>query len=391
MGDDDIMKKVYLDNAATTFPKPKCVIDAMVDFMTNIGCNPGRGGYEQSLESARLVFQTRTALNDFFNGPGVDNVIFTPNITTSLNIALKGMLKKDSHVITTSLEHNSVMRPLRSLENERGISCTVIKCSNNGTLNLEDIKKSIAQNTKAIVMTHASNLIGTILPIEDVGNLCRDYGLYFIVDTAQTAGTLNIDFKKSNMDVLTFTGHKGLLGPQGIGGFLISDRADKVTSSFIEGGTGSKSHLEIQPDFLPDKFESGTLNTVGIAGLKAGIEFINYEGVDNIRLHESSLTGIFMDGLMSIKGIDIYGTRDINRQTSTIAINIKDMDPSEAAYILDSQYGIMIRSGMHCTPLAHKTIGTFPRGALRFSIGYFNTEEEICYTLEALKKISNEY
>ena len=391
MGDDDIMKKVYLDNAATTFPKPKCVIDAMVDFMTNIGCNPGRGGYEQSLESARLVFQTRNALNNFFNGPGVDNVIFTPNITTSLNIALKGMLKKDSHVITTSLEHNSVMRPLRSLENERGISCTVIKCSNNGTLNLEDIKKSIAQNTKAIVMTHASNLIGTILPIEDVGNLCRDYGLYFIVDTAQTAGTLNIDFKKSNMDVLTFTGHKGLLGPQGIGGFLISDRADKVTSSFIEGGTGSKSHLEIQPDFLPDKFESGTLNTVGIAGLKAGIEFINYEGVDNIRLHESSLTGIFMDGLMSIKGIDIYGTRDINRQTSTIAINIKDMDPSEAAYILDSQYGIMIRSGMHCTPLAHKTIGTFPRGALRFSIGYFNTEEEICYTLEALKKISNEY
>ena len=236
-------------------------------------------------------------------------------------------------------------------------------------------------------MTHASNLIGTILPIEDVGDICKEYGLYFIVDTAQTAGTINIDFKKSNIDVLTFTGHKGLLGPQGIGGFIISDRADKITSSFIEGGTGSTSHLEIQPDFLPDKFESGTLNTVGIAGLKAGIEFINNVGIDNIRLHESRLTGIFIDGLMSIKGIDIYGTRDITRQTSTIAINIKDMDPSEAAYILDSEYGIMIRSGMHCTPLAHKTIGTFPRGAVRFSIGYFNTEEEIYYTLDALKKI----
>lgn len=383
------MKKVYLDNAATTYPKPAAVINAMVDFMTNIGCNPGRGGYEMSLQSGRIVYETRNKLNHMFNGPGTDNVIFTQNITASLNIAMKGMFKNGWHIITTSMEHNSVIRPLRQLESEKGIKTTIVQCSEDGTLDPHDIIKAITKDTKAVVMTHASNLVGTILPISEVGRICKEHGLYFIVDTAQTAGTLDIDFKESNIDILAFTGHKGLLGPQGIGGFLISDRANDITSCCFEGGTGSKSHMDVQPDFLPDKFESGTLNTPGIAGLKAGIDFISKEGIKTIRYHESELTHAFIEGLKSIDGIKIYGPQDSKKQTSTVSINIEDMDPGEISYILDSSYGIMTRSGIHCTPHAHKTIGSFPKGTVRFSIGYFNTREEIDYVLSSLKEISS--
>jgi len=382
------MKKIYLDNAATTFPKPKCVIDAMVDFMTNIGCSPGRGGYENSLQSGRLVFEARNIINGFFNGPGVDNVIFTPNITSSLNIAIKSMFKSGWHIITTSMEHNSVIRPLRRLEIDNNISITIVNCNADGTLDPEELKRAITKDTRAVIMTHASNLIGTIMPIQDIGNICKENGLYFILDTAQTAGVLDIDFKGLNLDFLAFTGHKGLLGPQGTGGFIVSDRANMIMTPFIEGGTGSKSDLDIQPNFLPDKFESGTFNTPGIVGLKAGVEFIKNTGIDNIRNHESILADIFINGLKSINGVDIHGPLDSHKQTSTIAINIKDMDASEVSYILDSKYGIMNRAGMHCTPLGHKTIGTFPKGALRFSIGYFNTENEIEYTLDAINKIS---
>jgi cysteine desulfurase family protein len=382
------MKKVYLDNSATTFPKPKTVIETMVDFMSNIGCNPGRGGYGKSLESGRLVYETRELINSFFNGPGNENVIFTQNITSSLNTVIKGMFKEGWHIITTSMEHNSVIRPLRRLEAERGISITVVKCKSDGTLDPEDIKKAITKDTKAVVMTHASNLTGTIMPVYDVGRICRDYGLYFILDSAQTAGILDIDYKDMNLDVLAFTGHKGLMGPQGIGGFLISERADKITSPLIEGGTGSRSHMETQPEILPDKYESGTLNTVGIAGLKAGIEYIESVGLHNIRLHEKRLFDMLLNGLSEIKGMEVFGPCDSSRQVGVLPINIKGMDPAELSFVLDSEYGIMTRTGLHCTPLAHKTIGTYPRGAVRLSIGYFNSKEDIEYTLEALTKIS---
>lgn len=382
------MKKVYLDNSATTFPKPKKVIDAMVDFMSNIGCNPGRGGYEKSVESGRLVYEARELINSFFKGPGNENVVFTQNITSSLNTVIKGMFKEGWHIITTSMEHNSVIRPLRRLEAERNISVTIVQCKNDGTLDIEDIKKAITPGTKAVVMTHASNLTGTILPVSDVGRICRDYGLYFILDSAQTAGILDIDFMEMNLDVLTFTGHKGLMGPQGIGGFIISDRASKITSPLIEGGTGSRSHMETQPEMLPDKYESGTLNTVGIAGLKAGIEYINSVGLENIRLHEKRLFDMLIKGLSEIIGMEVFGPCGSDKRVSVIPINIADMDPAELSYILDSEYGIMTRTGLHCTPLAHKTIGTYPKGAVRLSIGYFNSEEDIEYTLDALNKIS---
>jgi cysteine desulfurase family protein len=360
----------------------------MVDFMTNIGCNPGRGGYSQSLESGRLVYGTRELINTFFNGPGSENVIFTQNITSSLNTVIKGMLKENWHVITSSMEHNSVMRPLRRVEADRNVEITVAQCGIDGTLDPAAIKNSIRDNTKAVVMTHASNLTGTIMPVEEVGKICSEYGLYFIVDTAQSAGVLDIDFKRMNIDVLAFTGHKGLMGPQGIGGFIISDRADKITLPLIEGGTGSRSHLETQPDMLPDKYESGTLNTVGIAGLKAGIDFIQKEGISNIRRHESMLLDLLIQGLKTIPNVLLYGPIDSMRQTSVLSMNIAGMDPAELSYILDSEYGIMTRTGLHCTPSAHKTIGTYPLGTVRLSIGYFNTVEDIQYTVDTIKKLA---
>lgn len=382
-------KKIYLDNASTTFPKPSAVTDKMVDFMKNIGSSPGRGGYSNAIEAGRLVFKTRELINTFFNGPNSENVIFTQNITMSLNTVIKGMFKPGWHIITTSMEHNSVMRPLRSLETNEKIKLTVIPCSKDGSIDISNIEKAITGDTRAVVMTHASNLTGTIMPVEEIGRICRDNNLFFILDSAQSAGILDIDCRKMHIDILAFTGHKSLLGPPGIGGFIISDKANALTSPLIEGGTGSNSHMETHPDTLPDKFESGTLNTVGIVGLKAGIEFINNEGLRNIRLHEAKLTDLFISGLKDIKGVDIYGPLDSIKQTGTISINIKNTDPAEIAYILDSEYGIMTRPGIHCTPSSHKTIGTFPRGTIRFSIGYFNTEDDIMYTLDTIRKISS--
>ncbi len=383
------MKKIYLDNASTSFPKPKCVIDAISNYMTEIGCNPGRGAYEQSLDSGRMVYEARKLINDLFNGPSPNNVVFTKNITESLNIAMKGLFKTNWHIITTSMEHNSVMRPLRNLQDKLNITVDIAECNKYGVLDVKTVESLINDNTKAIVMTHCSNLTGTIMPIMEIGKLCREKGLFFIVDTAQTAGIIDIDFDKMGLDILTFTGHKGLLGPQGIGGFIISDRANKITDTFIEGGTGSESHLETQPNFLPDKFESGTLNTPGIAGLKASIEFIKNVGISNIRQHEKNLTSLFLEGLHRINNIEVYGPCDAELKTGTVPININGMDPGEVSYILDNEYKIMTRSGIHCAPSAHRTIGIYPKGAVRFSIGYFNTLEDIDKALYALKCISN--
>lgn len=382
-----ILQRVYLDNAATSFPKPQSVTDAVVDFMTGIGASPGRGGYMQSLQSGRIILEAREAINGLFNGPGPDNVIFTQNITESLNIVLKGMLKKGDHVITTSVEHNSVMRPLRRLERDRGVRISTARCGGDASLDPAEIERLIDVDTKAVIMTHASNLTGTILPVREVGRICKKHGLYFIIDTAQTAGILDIDFNGFNADVIAFTGHKGLMGPQGTGGFVISDSANSVTSPLIEGGTGSNSDIELQPETLPDKFEGGTMNAAGIAGLKAGVEFINSTGISNIREHERGLARMFIDGLSSISAVTVYGPKNPDKRTATIPINVSGLEPSEVSYLLDSKYGIATRPGLHCTPGCHRTIGTFPKGTVRFSIGYFNTEKDIQYALDALAEI----
>ena len=381
------MKKVYLDNAATSFPKPPGVAEAMVHFMNNIGANPGRGAYDAALESGRILLEARQLLADLFGVDDSAQIIFTSNITASLNIALKGLLREGCHVITSSMEHNSVMRVLHALERTRKIEVSCVACSTAGVLDPQDIRRAIRSNTTAIVLTHASNVTGTIMPVAEVGRIAHEAGLFYVIDTAQTAGICPLDVKTMHADVLAFTGHKGLMGPQGTGGFYVRKEVVSLMNSLFEGGTGSMSADEEQPDFLPDKYESGTPNTVGIAGLGAGLRFIRHQGLQSIKLWEDNLTKKLLDGLLSLDKLTVYGLQDYTKQTGTISIGFSEHDEAEISFLLAQKYGIMARTGLHCSPAAHKTIGTFPQGTLRFSIGYFNTEEEIEYTVESLAKV----
>jgi cysteine desulfurase family protein len=379
--------KLYLDNAATSFPKPKEVTDAVLNYMMNIGANPGRGGHSCALEGGRVVYNCRETLMNLFHFDKIENVIFTSNITASLNTLIKSVVREGWHVITTSMEHNSVLRPLSALKNSMNIELDILQCSNEGILDINLLKSKIKENTKLIVLSHASNVTGSIQPIYEIGNFCKQKGIYLILDSAQTAGFLDLNFYELNLSALAFTGHKGLLGPQGIGGFLISDELNNVASPFIEGGTGSLSESIIQPDFLPDKFESGTMNTPGIAGLLAGINFINRTGLNYIRQHEEHLTEKLIDGLLNIDSLEVYGVKKSNLMTPTISINSSRINNAELSYLLDTEFGIMTRTGLHCAPLAHKTIGTFPSGTLRLSFGLFNDLKDINYTLYSLNKI----
>lgn len=382
------MKKVYLDNAATSNPKPPSVVSEVKNYLENICSSPGRGGYFLGLEAGRIIFDTRQKLRRLFNAPSEEYVIFTLNVTYALNFALLGVLKSGDHVITTSMEHNSVIRPLRYLERTRRIVLDIIKCNKKGELDPGDIKKAIKPTTKMIVMTHASNVTGGIMPIEILQDLKEYTDAMLVVDAAQTAGVLEIDFQKLGLDFLCFTGHKALYGPPGTGGMVISPRAAKILAPSVHGGTGSRSNVELQPDFMPDKMEAGTPNTAGIAGLNAGLDFILEKGVENIHQYEMQLTRTFANELQQIPGIRVWGTNDMEKMVSTVSITVEGRDLSELAFSLDADYGIMIRSGLHCSPLGHKTIGTFPEGTLRFSFGYFNTEEEVIYSIETIRKLA---
>lgn len=378
---------VYLDNSATTYPKPEEVYFSVFNYMKNIGANPGRGGYSNALAGDRIIFSCREAIMNLFNFDKLENIIFTANITQSLNILLKSIIKEDWHIITSSMEHNSVLRPLSSLKEQKNIQLDIIECSEDGVLNIENFKNAIKPNTKLVVLTHASNIIGSIQPLEEIGKLCRENGIYFIIDSAQSAGAIPVDFYKIGCNALAFTGHKSLLGPQGIGGFLIDEDLNNEASPFIEGGTGSLSQSIIQPDFLPDKFESGTLNAPGIAGLLSGINYIIREGVESIQEKERELCKHFIDGLLNIPSIKLYGSTDSSLRTPTISINSTKINNAELGFILDRDYGIMARTGLHCAPLAHKTIGTLPEGTLRFSLGPFNDKKDIDYSLYCLNLI----
>lgn len=379
--------KLYMDNAATSYPKPDCVMDAMKDYFYNIGVNSGRGGYASSLNGTRLIYETRENICSMFNFNKPSNVIFTQNVTAALNILLKGVIKENWEVLTTSMDHNSVLRPLKELEKSRNIKLNIIFCEKDGSLNIEKFKKSISSKTKLVVMSISSNVTGTIQNIIEIGKLCKENSIIFILDAAQGAGCLDIDFIKMNLSALAFTGHKGMMGPQGTGGFIINDDLNEICSTYIEGGTGSFSDSIIHPDILPDKFEAGTLNNLGIAGLNAAVDFIKKEGIPNIREKEAQMTKIFLEDLSNIDGLNIYGPMDSNLITPVISIGPEEIDPSELCYTLDEEYGIMTRCGLHCAPLAHKTIGSFPAGTVRFSIGYFNTLDDIKYTVNALNNI----
>ncbi|MBI3583470.1 MAG: aminotransferase class V-fold PLP-dependent enzyme [Nitrospinae bacterium] len=376
---------IYLDNAATSFPKPESVYKAVSDTLKKYGSSPGRGGHKMSMQTERIIFETRERIASFFNIPYSSNVIFTFNVTMGINLALKGFLKAGDHVLTSSMEHNAVMRPLKRLEKE-GISKTVVKCSKEGFLNPKDIEKEIKSNTKLIVITHASNVTGTILPIREVGEIAKKKGIAFLLDAAQSAGLLPIDVQKDNIDMLGCTGHKSLFGPQGTGFLYIKDGLD--VKPLIEGGTGSNSESDEMPDFFPDKFQAGTLNTPGIAGLGAGIEFIQKEGLKNIRDKEMHLTTKIMNGLKNIKGVKLYGSLNPSDRVAVISFNIEGKDPAYVGNILNEKYDIMSRVGLHCAPNAHRTIGTFPVGTVRVSVGYFNTEDDIEILIKTVRDIA---
>lgn len=378
---------IYFDNAATSWPKPKQVLNAMEYYLGEIGGSPGRSGHRMSISASRLIEEARESVGNVFNFFDTSRIIFTKNVTEALNICIFSLLKPGDHAITSSTEHNSVMRPLRHLE-KTGVSLSIVKCNSDGTLNPEEILKEIKGNTKLVVLTHASNVTGTILLVEKVASICKEKNIPLLVDCAQTAGAvpMNIDLEKFNNCIMAFTGHKSLFGPTGTGGMCIGSNIN--LSPLICGGTGSKSDKDNQPEFLPDQLESGTINVIGLAGLKAGIDFLLKEGISKIRKHEKELVNAFINGATYIKGVKIYGTKNPEKQAGLVSFNIENMSPSIIGLILDRKYSIMCRIGLHCNPNAHKTDGTFPDGTIRFSFSYFNTIEQVEKSISALKEIS---
>ena len=379
---------IYLDNAATTFPKPSSVYKSVMKAMKVYGANPGRGSHKMAIEGARIIYETRELLAELFNMDDPMKVIFTFNATDSLNTAIKGILSSGDHVVTTEMEHNSVLRPIKELENF-GVENTIVKCATDGTINLNDLESAIRGNTKLIVTTHVSNLTGTIFPAEEIGKICKEYSIPYLLDASQSAGVLNIDMKKYNIGLLAVPGHKGLLGPQGTGALLIN--SDIEIKHLKEGGTGSQSSSLEHPNFYPDKLEAGTHNLPGIAGLNAGLKYILNRGTESIYSHEKALLDTFIIELRKNPKIKIYGPESIEYRISVVPVNIDGMDSSEVANILDTEYDIAVRPGLHCAPLAHKAIGTENLGAVRFGVGPFNKETDIIAAVDALNKISEKH
>ena len=380
------MNYIYLDNASTTFPKAPTVATAMSDYITNRGININRGSYALAYDVEDIIYTTRQRLHPLFNGHDPAHVIFTQNVTMSLNMVIKGLLKAGDHVLVSSMEHNAVMRPLTQLL-DKGITFDTIPCDSTGSIQMDSIEPLIRPNTVALIINHASNVCGTIQPLESIGPICKAHNLQFIVDAAQTAGVIPIDVKACHIDALCFTGHKGLLGPQGIGGIILTKEMAQNLTPLIAGGTGSFSHLETMPTHMPDAFEAGTLNLPGIIGLNEGLSYIESQGMENIHNHELALTQAFLEGLQSIDVVNIVGKQDIQDRTAVVSITIDSMDPASIAYELESTYHIMTRVGLHCAPRAHQTLGTYPEGTVRFSFGYANTHEDVVSALSALHRI----
>lgn len=378
------MMEVYLDNAATSHPKPEGVYQAVEETLRNVRGSPGRGGHKGAIEADRILFETREKLASLFHIPDSKNIVFTANATEALNLALKGFLRPGDHVILSSMEHNSVLRPLKSLESI-GVSRTVVTCAPDGSLDLKALQEALRPNTRLIALTHASNVVGTFMPIQAVGDWARRQGIVLLVDAAQTAGSLPLNVEDYGIDLLAAPGHKGLLGPPGTGFLYLRDGID--LRPLLEGGTGSQSDREEQPLYLPDRYQSGTMNTPGIAGLGAAIDFLLREGLEKVREHERRLTELALEGLKKIPKLVVYGPRDSQRQTAVISFCMEGRDPTEIGSLLDQVYEIRTRFGLHCAPLAHRTIGTFPEGTIRASFGYFNTEADVHYLIHALQQI----
>lgn len=384
-------KKIYLDQASTSFPKAPSVADAVYRYLSGFSVNVNRGCYTEAYSVEEQVYETREQLCRLFHFPNCRNVIFTGNVTSSLNILLKGLLKPGDHVLVSAMEHNAVMRPLTQLQ-KTGVLFDRIPCRQDGSLCLEEAESLIRPNTRALVCLHASNVCGTIMPARELGLFCQKHKIAFILDTAQTAGILPIDMEEMHIDALAFTGHKGLRGPQGIGGFLVRDTLARQIEPLLSGGTGSISHTEEIPDFLPDRFEPGTPNLPGILGLHAALTDLENSSREEMFRHEMALTDYFLKGLRNLdpesEYIRIVGKQDCIDRCAVVSIQTLQMDMALAAYELDDRYGIMTRVGLHCAPNAHKTLGTYPAGTIRFSFGPGNTQEELDAALHALAEIT---
>lgn len=376
----------YFDNGATSFPKAPGVAAAVADYIENIGVNVGRGFYSEALGAAGVMLDCREKLQRLFNAPEGYETIFTMNITEALNLILKGYLKPGDHVIVSSLEHNAVMRPVVSLA-RHGITFTRAPFDEEGELDAAALPGLIRPETKLILVTHASNVCGTVNDIDRIGEIAEAHGIPLVVDAAQTAGVLPIDLQKNKAKAICFTGHKSLLGPQGVGGIVIDKAFAALVDPLIEGGTGSRSDSEEQPSMLPDKFESGTQNLPGIYGLNAALDYLFKTGIGNIHAKEMILTERFMAGVKDLIGVRLVGRPGVENRTAVVSIDFELHDNADIAFLLDNEYDIKTRVGMHCAPAAHKALGTFPQGTVRFSFSYFNTEEEIDYLIEALRKI----
>lgn len=374
----------YLDNAATSWPKPETVYQAVDRFMREVGATPGRGGHRREEEAARIADEARAALAELFHAPDPNGIAFTMNATQAINMALKGLLKQGDHVITSSIEHNAVWRPLKALE-RRGVEVTAVPCARSGSLDPAEVEAAIRPSTRLIAMLHASNVLGTILPVAEIGALARKHNLLFLVDAAQTAGAVPIDMQAMHIDLLAFPGHKGLFAPHGTGGLIV--RPGLTLETWIEGGSGTESAPETMPEALPLRLEAGTQNAAGIAGLLAGVRFVLEQGVERIRSHEMELTVQLIDELRSAPNLTILGPDDPARRTAVASVTVEGYVPDQLAMVLDEVFDIATRAGLHCAPQAHRTAGTLEIGALRFSPGYFNTADEIHEAAEALLSI----
>lgn len=376
-----------MDNAATSLPKPDVVTESASRIFQKCFANPGRSGHRMSVDAARHIFAVRDRLAYFLGAGDPDRIIFFANATLALNAAINGILEPGDHVITSAMEHNSVMRPLRAHQ-AKGIELSVVGCMSDGALYPESVRREIRSNTKAIVVTHVSNVTGTVMPVEEIAEIASERGVILIVDGAQAAGIIPVNLVASGIDIYAFTGHKALFGPQGTGGLYIADGLEHAIKAVQSGGTGSFSEKEEQPGFLPDKFEPGTPNTPGIVLLGLGVEFICEVGADPIWQKEMLLADRFLNGLATIRGVTLYGLNHTRGRTAIISINIRDKFCSDVAAVLDDEFSIMVRPGLHCAPSAHRTIGTYPAGAVRFSPGYFNTVEDVDKALRAIDIIS---
>ena len=373
----------YLDNAATSWPKPEAVYQAVDHFMRQVGGTPGRGGHWREEEALRIADETRAAMAELFHAPNPQDVVFTMNATQAINVALKGLLQPGDHVVTSSIEHNAVWRPLKALE-RRGVQVTAVPCAPDGTLNPDEVAAALRPNTRLVAMLHASNVLGTILPIAEVGQIAHRHGLPFLVDAAQTAGAYPIDMEAMHIDLLVFAGHKGLYGPHGTGGLVVRPGIELET--WIEGGSGILSRPEVMPAELPARLEAGTQNAAGIAGLGAGARFVLEQGVEQIRAHEMEMSDLLLQALQATPGLTVLGPRDPAQRTAVVSITIENYFPDQLAAVLDKVFDVATRAGLHCAPQAHRVAGTLEYGALRFSPGYFTTPDEIQYAVDALQQ-----